>query len=85
MHNYLFLFRLRKSGIISSIVHFHKVCTGLSDNAHLHMFAEIHSHDGAHYGSQERDWLALSDNLGTLFFSSYFSFRCKTMILIANV
>ena len=29
---------------------------------------------------QERDWLALSGNLGTLFFSSYFSFRRKTMI-----
>ena len=54
MRNYLFLFKLRKSGIVSSIVQFHKVCTGLSDNAHFHMFAEIHSHDAARYGSRAR-------------------------------
>ena len=50
MRNYLFLFKSRKSGIVSSIVHFQKVCAGLSDNSHLHMFAEILSHDAARYG-----------------------------------
>ena len=54
MCNYLFLFKLRKSAIVSSILHFHKVSTGLSDNAHLHMFAEIHSHDASRYGSRAR-------------------------------
>ena len=54
MRNYLFLFKSRKSGIVSSIVHFHKACAGLSDNTHLHIFAEILSHDAAHYGSRAR-------------------------------
>ena len=54
MRNYLFLFKSRKSGIVSSIVHFHKVCAGLSDNVHLHMFAEILSHKAARYGSRAR-------------------------------
>ena len=54
MRNYLFLFRLRKSGIVSPIVHFHKVCTGLFDNAHLHIFAKIHSHDATRSGSRAR-------------------------------
>ena len=53
MRNYLFLFKSRKSGIVS-FVHFHKVCAGLSDSAHLHMFAEILSHDAARYGSRAR-------------------------------
>ena len=54
MRNYLFLFKLRKSGILSSIVHFYKVCTGLSDNAHSHIFAKIHSHDATRSGSRAR-------------------------------
>ena len=54
MRNYLFLFKSRKSGIVSSNMHFHKVCAGLSDNAHLHMFAEILSHDAARYALRAR-------------------------------
>ena len=47
-------FKSRKSGIISSIVHFHKVCTGLSGNVHLYMITEILSYDAARYGSMAR-------------------------------
>ena len=54
MRYFLFLFKSRKSDIVSLIVHFHKVCAGLSENAHLHMFAEILSHDAARYGSRAR-------------------------------
>ena len=54
MRNYLFLFKSRKSGIVSSIVHFHKACAGLDDSAHLHMFAETLSHNAARYGSKAR-------------------------------
>ena len=49
-----FPFQVKDSGIVRSIVNFHEVCAGLSDNAHLHMFAEILSHDAARYGSWAR-------------------------------
>ena len=67
MRNYFSFFKSRKSGIISSIVHFHKVCTGLSGNAHLHILQKYSLTTGF-VMVQGRDWLAHPDNLGSLSF-----------------